>query len=108
MTNYRKQIFCEVLILGGGGAGLTAAIIASKQGFKTYVISKSEILQSHTIAAQGGINAALDPADDWRFHAYDTVKSGDYLADQDSVATMCYHAPEAIAWLKELGVDNPA
>lgn len=73
--------------MGAGGAGLRAAFGLSEAGFKTACISKLFPTRSHTVAAQGGINAALGNmhADDWKWHFYDTVKGGDWLADQNAV-----------------------
>ncbi|MFK7973582.1 MAG: FAD-dependent oxidoreductase [Rickettsiaceae bacterium] len=97
----------DVLIIGAGGSGLAAAIFAAKQGLEVAVISKVHPLKSHTIAAQGGINATLGniTPDDWHWHAYDTIKASDWLADQDSVEEMCRTAPEIINMLSELGVN---
>lgn len=98
----------DVLIIGSGGSGLSAAIFATKdKGFDVAVISKVHPLKSHTIAAQGGINASLGNVskDDWRWHAYDTIKSSAWIADQDSVEEMCRRAPEMIYLLDKLGVE---
>ena len=99
--------FYDVLIVGSGGSGLTAAIFAAQQGKKVAVISKVHPLKSHTVAAQGGINAALGNMDndDPRWHIYDTIKASDWLADEDSVATMCYGAQDIIKMLEEIGVE---
>lgn len=100
----------DVLILGAGGAGLRAAVAASTPvGGRTpsvACISKVPPTRSHTVAAQGGINAALGnrAADDWRWHMYDTVRGSDWLGDQDSIAYMCEHAPEAIVELEHMGM----
>ena len=97
----------DVAIIGAGGAGLRAAIAASESGLKVGVISKVDPRRSHTMAAQGGINAALGTRgpDDWRWHSYDTIKASDWLADQDSVEEMCKSAPDVINMLSELGVE---
>lgn len=102
-----KKHFFDVTIIGAGGSGLAAAIFAAKRGLKVALVSKVHPLQSHTVAAQGGINASLGniTEDDWRWHAYDTIKASDWLADQDSVEEMCSQAPEVIAMLSELGVE---
>jgi succinate dehydrogenase / fumarate reductase, flavoprotein subunit len=96
----------DVLILGAGGAGLRAAIEAAKHGVKVGVVTKVPPTRSHTVAAQGGINAALGnvTADDWRWHAYDTIRGSDWLGDQDAIRYMCKHAPEAIRDLEAMGV----
>ena len=101
-----KNHFYDVLIVGSGGSGLAAAIFATRRELKVAVVSKVHPLKSHTIAAQGGINASLGniTPDDWRWHAYDTIKASDWLADQDSVEEMCQSAPEVINMLSELGV----
>lgn len=99
--------YYDVLIIGGGGSGLAAAIFAHKKNLKAAIISKVHPLKSHTVAAQGGINAALGniKVDDWRWHAYDTIKASDWLADQDSVEIMCKSASKMIYMLKDLGVE---
>ena len=104
--NKIKQNY-DVIIIGGGGSGLASAIFASRIGLKVAIISKVHALKSHTVAAQGGINAALGniKPDDWRWHAYDTIKASDWLADQDSVETMCQSASKMIYFLHNLGVE---
>jgi len=101
-----KNHFYDVLIVGSGGSGLAAAIFATRKELNVAVVSKVHPLKSHTIAAQGGINASLGNVtpDDWRWHSYDTIKASDWLADQDSVEEMCKSAPEVINMLSELGV----
>lgn len=81
----------DAVVVGAGGAGLRAAFGLVEQGFKTACISKLFPTRSHTVAAQGGINAALGNMheDDWRWHAYDTVKGSDWLGDQDAIHYMC-------------------
>ncbi|MGB6340503.1 MAG: FAD-binding protein, partial [Candidatus Aminicenantaceae bacterium] len=86
----------DILIVGGGLAGLSAAL-SSDPNLSVAVISKVHPLRSHSVAAQGGINAALgnnpDGKDDsWERHAFDTIKGSDYLADQDSAELMCQEA----------------
>ena len=77
----------DVVVVGAGGAGLRAAMGAAEHGFKTACITKLFPTRSHTVAAQGGINAALAnmTEDDWRWHMYDTVKGADWLGDQDAI-----------------------
>ena len=96
----------DVVIIGAGGAGLRAAIAASEGGLKVGVISKVDPRRSHTMAAQGGINAALGTRgpDDWRWHMYDTVRGSDWLGDQDAIARLCEQAPRAINELADWGV----
>ena len=101
----------DILIIGGGLTGLRAALRISDAGYDAAVISKVHPLRSHSVAAQGGMNAALGhvpgpdgEADTWENHAYDTVKGSDYLADQDAVARMCQEAPFAIFELEEMGM----
>lgn len=96
----------DVAIVGAGGAGLRAAIAASEGGLNVGVISKVDPRRSHTMAAQGGINAALGTRgpDDWRWHMYDTVRGSDWLGDQDAIARLCEQAPRAIMELADWGV----
>ncbi|MBX7212729.1 MAG: succinate dehydrogenase flavoprotein subunit [Thermoflexales bacterium] len=95
----------DALVVGGGGAGLMAALHASKR-VKTAVISKLYPTRSHTGTAQGGIGAALGnmEPDKWEWHAYDTVKGGDFLSDQDAVDIMCKEAIDAVIDLEHLGL----
>lgn len=96
----------DVLIIGAGGAGLRAAIAASQSDLSVAVLSKVQPQRSHTMAAQGGISAALGNRgkDDWRWHMYDTVRGSDWLGDQDAIARLCQKAPEAIKELADWGV----
>ncbi len=96
----------DVLILGAGGAGLRAAIEAARFGLRVTVVSKVPPLRSHTVAAQGGMNAALGNRgeDSWEWHAYDTIKGGDYLSDADAVDFMCAHALDAVVELEHMGM----
>mmetsp|Transcript_16438 Transcript_16438/g.20533 ORF Transcript_16438/g.20533 Transcript_16438/m.20533 type:complete len:639 (-) Transcript_16438:151-2067(-) len=96
----------DALVVGAGGSGLRAAMGLSEQGFKTACISKLFPTRSHTVAAQGGINAALGnmSKDDWRWHMYDTVKGSDWLGDQDAIHYMCREAPKAVLELEEFGL----
>lgn len=97
----------DVVIVGSGGAGLSAAIFAANKDMKVALISKAPSSDSHTISAQGGINASLGhiEKDDWRWHAYDTVKAACDLADTDSVEYMCQNAAKYIYLLDEMGAD---
>jgi succinate dehydrogenase / fumarate reductase, flavoprotein subunit len=94
----------DVLVIGAGLAGQRAALAAAEQGASVGIISKVHPVRSHSNAAQGGINAALDPEDSWESHAYDTVKGSDYLGDQDAIEIMCREAPNEILALEHLGV----
>jgi succinate dehydrogenase / fumarate reductase flavoprotein subunit len=94
----------DVLVIGAGLAGQRAALAAAEEGASVGIISKVHPVRSHSNAAQGGINAALDPEDSWESHAYDTVKGSDYLGDQDAIEIMCREAPQAILELEHLGV----
>jgi succinate dehydrogenase / fumarate reductase flavoprotein subunit len=102
-----KNHYHDVLIIGSGGSGLATAIFAANKKLDVAIISKAHPLKSHTVAAQGGINASLGniSTDDWRWHAYDTIKASDWLADQDSVEEMCKEAPNIINMLDQLGVE---
>ncbi|HVY15022.1 MAG TPA: succinate dehydrogenase flavoprotein subunit [Rhodopila sp.] len=97
----------DVVVLGGGGAGLRATMGMVSAGLRTACITKVFPTRSHTVAAQGGIAAALNnmnDGDDWRYHFYDTVKGSDWLGDQDAIAYMCREAPAAVRELEHLGV----
>jgi succinate dehydrogenase / fumarate reductase flavoprotein subunit len=94
----------DVLIIGAGLAGQRAAIAAADAGASVAVFSKVHPVRSHSNAAAGGINAALNPEDTWESHAYDTVKGSDFLGDQDAIEIMCREAPEEILRLEHLGV----
>jgi succinate dehydrogenase / fumarate reductase, flavoprotein subunit len=97
---------CDVLIIGGGSAGLRAAIEAHDTGADVIIISKSKRGDPHTTLARGGINAALgtmDPQDNWMTHAADTLKEGEFLADCERVEVLCKNAPDAIRELVSWG-----
>ena len=96
----------DCLVVGAGGAGLRAAYGLSEAGYKTACISKLFPTRSHTVAAQGGINAALGNMhkDDWHWHMYDTVKGSDWLGDQDAIHYMTKEAPASIYELENYGV----
>ena len=94
----------DVLVIGAGLAGQRAALAAAEQGVSVGIVSKVHPVRSHSNAAQGGINAALNPDDSWESHAFDTVKGSDYLGDQDAIEIMCREAPEEILHLEHLGV----
>jgi len=96
----------DVVVIGAGGAGLRATFGLAEEGFKTACITKVFPTRSHTVAAQGGISAALGNMgeDDWRWHMYDTVKGSDWLGDQDAIEYMCKEAPDAVIELEHYGV----
>jgi len=96
----------DAVVVGAGGAGLRAAMGLAEHGFKTACISKLFPTRSHTVAAQGGINAALAniTEDDWRWHMYDTVKGSDWLGDQDAIHYMTREAPRAVLELEDYGL----
>ncbi len=94
----------DVLILGAGLAGQRAALAAADAGATVAIMSKVHPVRSHSVAAAGGINAAINPADDWRSHAYDTVKGSDFIGDQDAIEVMCREAPDEVLHLEHIGV----
>ena len=94
----------DVLIIGAGLAGQRAALAAAQTGATVAIVSKVHPVRSHSVAAAGGINAALNPEDSWESHAFDTVKGSDYLGDQDAIEIMCREAPDEILWLEHAGV----
>jgi succinate dehydrogenase / fumarate reductase flavoprotein subunit len=96
----------DVVVVGAGGAGLRATLEAAAKGLRTACVTKVFPTRSHTVAAQGGISAALGNMgeDDWRWHMYDTVKGADWLGDQDAIEYMCKSAPEAVYELEHMGV----
>jgi succinate dehydrogenase / fumarate reductase flavoprotein subunit len=94
----------DVLIIGAGLAGQRAALAAADAGATVGVMSKVHPVRSHSNAAAGGINAALNPEDSWESHAFDTVKGSDFLGDQDAIEIMCREAPDEILTLEHLGV----
>jgi len=102
-----RTISFDGVIVGGGGAGMRAALQLAQSGYKTAVISKVFPTRSHTVSAQGGITCAIasaDPDDDWRWHMYDTVKGSDYIGDQDAIEYMTSVGPEAIFELEHMGL----
>jgi succinate dehydrogenase / fumarate reductase, flavoprotein subunit len=106
MANMRTMTF-DGIVVGGGGAGMRAALQMAQSGFKTAVVTKVFPTRSHTVSAQGGITCAIasdDPNDDWRWHMYDTVKGSDYIGDQDAIEYMCSVGPEAVFELEHMGL----
>ncbi len=104
MAISRRQY--DAVVVGAGGAGLRAALQLAEAGLKVAVLSKVFPTRSHTVAAQGGIGAALGNMgeDSWLWHMYDTVKGSDYLGDQDAIEFLCREAPQAIIELEHFGM----
>jgi succinate dehydrogenase / fumarate reductase, flavoprotein subunit len=101
-----QQVF-DAIIVGAGGAGMRASLQLAESGLKVALISKVFPTRSHTVSAQGGINAALgntDGVDDWRWHMYDTIVGSDFLGDQDAIEYMCKHAPATVYELEHMGL----
>jgi succinate dehydrogenase / fumarate reductase flavoprotein subunit len=96
----------DVVVIGAGGAGLRATLECAMSGLRTACITKVFPTRSHTVAAQGGVAAALGNMgeDDWRWHMYDTVKGSDWLGDQDAIEYLCRNAPKAVYELEHFGV----
>jgi succinate dehydrogenase / fumarate reductase flavoprotein subunit len=96
----------DVIVIGAGGAGLRATLGLAEAGLSAACITKLFPTRSHTVAAQGGISAALGNMgeDDWRWHMYDTIKGSDWLGDQDAIELMCKEAPAAVIELEHYGV----
>ncbi|MDS0474160.1 FAD-binding protein [Natrinema sp. 1APR25-10V2] len=94
----------DVIVVGAGGAGLRAAVAAHEAGADVAMVSKLHPVRSHTGAAEGGINAALQEGDDWELHAYDTMKGSDYLGDAPAVETLAKNAPEETMNLEHWGM----
>lgn len=106
-TSYQvTDHYYDVIVVGAGGAGLRAGFGCAEKGLKTALISKVFPTRSHTVAAQGGISAALGNMgeDDWRYHFYDTIKGSDWLGDQDAIEYMCKEAIPAVIELEHYGV----
>ncbi len=96
----------DVVVVGAGGAGLRAAVGCAKAGLRAACVTKVFPTRSHTVAAQGGVAAALANMgpDDWKWHMYDTVKGSDWLGDQDAIEYLCRNAPQAVYELEHWGV----
>ena len=94
----------DVLIIGAGLAGQRAALAAAEAGATVAILSKVHPVRSHSVAAAGGINAAISLDDRWESHAYDTVKGSDFLGDQDAIEIMCREAPAEVLHLEHIGV----
>jgi len=107
MSKTLRKMSYEALVVGGGGAGMRAALQLTESGLKTACITKVFPTRSHTVSAQGGITCAIgsnDPNDDWRWHMYDTVKGSDYIGDQDAIEYMCSVGPQAVFELDHMGL----
>lgn len=107
MSKTLRKMSYEALVVGGGGAGMRAALQLTESGLKTACITKVFPTRSHTVSAQGGITCAIgsnDPDDDWRWHMYDTVKGSDYIGDQDAIEYMCSVGPQAVFELDHMGL----
>jgi succinate dehydrogenase / fumarate reductase, flavoprotein subunit len=105
-TKKQSNYLCDVLVIGGGSAGLRAAIAAYDAGANVLIVSRSKIGDPHTTQARGGINAALgimDPEDNWMIHASDTLREGEFIADYEKVEVLCKNAPDAIMELVNWG-----
>ncbi|MFP8965254.1 succinate dehydrogenase flavoprotein subunit [Pokkaliibacter sp. CJK22405] len=102
-----RTISFDAIVVGGGGAGMRAALQLTQSGLNTACITKVFPTRSHTVSAQGGITCAIassDPNDDWRWHMYDTVKGSDYIGDQDAIEYMCSVGPQAVFELDHMGL----
>jgi succinate dehydrogenase / fumarate reductase flavoprotein subunit len=93
----------DVIVVGGGLAGMRAAVEAARAGLNVAIVSKVHPVRSHSVAAQGGINAALKETDSWQNHMSDTVKGSDYLGDQDAIEILCREGPEDIMEFERMG-----
>ncbi len=104
--NIQKHTF-DVVVVGAGGAGLRATLGMADKGLNVACVTKVFPTRSHTVAAQGGVGAALNnmkDGDKWQYHMYDTVKGSDWLGDQDAIEYMCSHAEQAVLELEHMGV----
>ena len=107
MSNKIRTLSYDAIVIGGGGAGMRAALQLTEAGIKTACVTKVFPTRSHTVSAQGGITCAIasaDPNDDWRWHMYDTVKGSDYIGDQDAIEYMCSVGPQAVFELEHMGL----
>ena len=102
----KNEYIFDALVIGAGGAGLRATMGLAEKGYNVACVSKLFPTRSHTVAAQGGINAALGniTEDDWKWHFYDTVKGSDWLGDQDAIHYMCKEAPNSVLELENYGL----
>jgi len=107
MSSKIRTLSYDAIVIGGGGAGMRAALQLTEAGIKTACVTKVFPTRSHTVSAQGGITCAIasaDPDDDWRWHMYDTVKGSDYIGDQDAIEYMCSVGPQAVFELEHMGL----
>jgi len=107
MSSKLRTLTFDGIVIGGGGAGMRAALQLAQGGLNTACITKVFPTRSHTVSAQGGITCAIasaDPNDDWRWHIYDTVKGSDYIGDQDAIEYMCTVGPQAVYELDHMGM----
>lgn len=105
--NKIKTMSFDAIVIGGGGAGMRAALQLTESGINAACITKVFPTRSHTVSAQGGITCAIasaDPNDDWRWHMYDTVKGSDFIGDQDAIEYMCTVGPQAVFELEHMGL----
>ncbi|SFG23050.1 succinate dehydrogenase flavoprotein subunit [Neptunomonas qingdaonensis] len=105
--NELRTLTFDAIVVGGGGAGMRAALQLAQSGLDTACVTKVFPTRSHTVSAQGGITCAIasaDPNDDWRWHMYDTVKGSDYIGDQDAIEYMCSVGPQAVFELDHMGL----
>jgi len=106
MNKIRTMSF-DAIVIGGGGAGMRAALQLTESGINAACVTKVFPTRSHTVSAQGGITCAIasaDPNDDWRWHMYDTVKGSDFIGDQDAIEYMCTVGPQAVFELEHMGL----
>lgn len=101
-----RTIEFDAIVIGAGGAGLRASLALAQSGKRTAAVTKVFPTRSHTVSAQGGINAALGNTteDDWRWHMFDTIEGSDYLGDQDAIEYMCREAPQTVIELEHMGL----
>jgi len=107
MSSKIRTMTFDAIVIGGGGAGMRAALQLTEAGINTACVTKVFPTRSHTVSAQGGITCAIasaDPNDDWRWHMYDTVKGSDYIGDQDAIEYMCSVGPQAVFELEHMGL----
>lgn len=106
MSGIRTLSF-DALVVGGGGAGMRAALQLTESGLHAACVTKVFPTRSHTVSAQGGITCAIasaDPNDDWRWHMYDTIKGSDYIGDQDAIEYLCSEGPQVLFELEHMGL----
>ena len=102
-----RTLTYDAIVIGGGGAGMRAALQLTEAGIKTACVTKVFPTRSHTVSAQGGITCAIasaDPKDNWQWHMFDTVKGSDYIGDQDAIEYMCSVGPQAVFELEHMGL----